>query len=249
MKAVVPLPRARAAKRRPRRTRPETRTRRQGGERARRLHVLVTAGPTREHLDPVRFLSNESSGRMGFAVADAAARRGHRVTLVAGPVALPTPAGVTRIDVISARDMLAAARRAFREADALVMAAAVADFRPRRRLAGKWRKKDDGSATARLELVQNPDILATLGRDKGRGPGRPARVVVGFALETGGEGERRALAKLERKNADWIVLNDARALNASRASVTLLGRDGTRRRLSRREKSAIAEVLVDLLER
>jgi phosphopantothenoylcysteine decarboxylase/phosphopantothenate--cysteine ligase len=208
----------------------------------------VTAGPTREHLDSVRYLSNESSGRMGFAVAEEAARRGHRVTLVAGPVSLPTPTGVTRIDVVSARDMLAAARTSFRSADALVMAAAVADFRPRRRLAGKWRKKDDGTDSAVLELVRNPDILATLGRSKGRGPGRAPRRVMGFALETG-DGERRALAKLRRKNADWIVLNDDSALNAERASVILFGSDGTRRRLRRRTKREIAGVLVDLVER
>jgi len=218
------------------------------GPRRPRLHVLVTAGPTREHIDAVRYLTNESSGRMGFAVAEAAARRGHRVTLVAGPVHLPTPAGVTRIDVVSARDMLAAARTAFRSADALVMAAAVADFRPRRRIAGKWRKKDGDSETAVLELVRNPDILATLGRAKGRGGGLPARRVVGFALETGA-GERRALAKLRRKNADWIVLNDDSALNAERASVILFGSDGSRRRLRPRTKREIAAVLVDLVER
>jgi len=214
----------------------------------RRLHVLVTAGPTREHLDSVRFLTNESSGRMGFEVAAAAARHGHRVTLVTGPVHLLTPPGVVRVDVVSAREMLAASRAAFRDADALVMTAAVADFRPRRRIAGKWRKKDDGADTADLELVRNPDILATLGRAKGRGAGRPARRVVGFALETG-EGERRALAKLRRKRADWIVLNDDSALNAERASVILFGSDGSRRRLPPCTKREIAEVLVELVER
>jgi len=211
------------------------------------LHILVTAGPTREHIDPVRFLSNESSGRMGFAVAEAAARRGHRVTLVAGPVGLPTPAGVERCDVVSARQMLAQARKAFRSADALVMAAAVADYRPRRRWAGKWRVKDRRAESATLELVRNPDILATLGRDKARGRSRPPRRVVGFALETA-QGDRRALAKLRHKNADWIVLNDDSALNAERASVILFGSDGSKRRLRRRSKRAIAEVLVELVE-
>ena len=214
----------------------------------RKLHVLVTAGPTREHVDPVRFLSNESSGRMGFAVAEAAARRGHRVTLVAGPVALATPRGVERIDVVSARDMLAAARRAFREADALVMAAAVADFRPTRRLAGKWRVKDGGRASARLELVQNPDILATLGREKARGRAARPRIVVGFALETT-RGAERARAKLERKRADWMVLNDESALNAERSSATVFGRDGSVLLLRSKPKRAIAETLVDLVER
>ncbi len=206
----------------------------------RKRRVVVTAGPTREHVDPVRYLSNESSGRMGFEIAAAAAARGFAVTLVAGPVALPTPAGAQRIDVVSAREMLAATRRAFQGAEALFMAAAVADWRPRRRLAGKWRAKDSGAESARLELARNPDILATLARNKGR------RLVVGFALETGA-GERRAAAKLRRKNADYIVLNDASALNARRTSVTILGSDGTTRRLAGRSKAAVARVLVDLL--
>ena len=205
--------------------------------RARR--VVVTAGPTREHVDPVRFLSNESSGRMGFAIAAAAAARGDRVTLVAGPVHLPTPEGVRRLDVVSARDMLKATREAFKEADALYMCAAVSDWRPRRRLAGKWRKKDDGGETASLELVRNPDIVASVARSKGE------RLVVAFALETG-DGLRRAQAKMRRKGTDYIVLNDASALSAARASVTLLGRDGSVLRLRGRAKEEIAEVLVGL---
>ena len=142
-----------------------------------RPHVVVTAGPTREHIDPVRFLSNESSGRMGFAIAEQAVRAGCRVTLIAGPVELPTPKGVRRIDVVSAREMLAALRKAFSGADILFMAAAVADYRPRRRLTGKWKKSEQGGGDAVLELVENPDLLATVARSKGE------RLVVGFALE------------------------------------------------------------------
>lgn len=210
---------------------------------ARRVpHVVVSAGPTREYVDPVRFLSNVSSGRMGFAIAAAAARRGWRVTLVAGPVGLATPRGVERIDVVSAREMLAAVRRAFAGADALFMAAAVADWRPAVRLRGKWRAKDDGATRARLELVRNPDLLATVARRKG------TRLVVGFALETGA-GLRRARAKLARKNADFIVLNDASALNREVATVTILATDGTVERHERRAKSEIARVLVGLLAR
>lgn len=204
------------------------------------LHVVVTAGPTREYVDPVRYLSNVSSGKMGFEIAAEAARRGCEVTLVAGPVRLETPAGVERVDVESAREMLAAVRKAFRGADALVMAAAVADWRPARRLAGKWRKKDDGTDTAVLELVKNPDVLATVARNKGR------RVVVAFALETG-DGERRARRKMARKNADFVVLNDASALNAERSSVTILGRDGSRRALARKPKREIAGALIALV--
>jgi len=207
-----------------------------------RKHVLITAGPTREHLDPVRYLTNESSGRMGFELAAAAARAGHRVTLVAGPVHLPTPPGVARVDVVSARDMLRAARRLFRGADALYMCAAVADWRPLRKRAGKWRKEAEPEEVAKIELVRNPDILATLARRKG------ARLVVGFALETGA-GEARARAKLRRKNADFVVLNDERALGAETTSIVLLGRDGTRRELVGRTKRAAAEFLVRLVSR
>lgn len=208
----------------------------------RRLRVLVTAGPTREHVDPVRYLTNESSGRMGFELAAAARRAGHAVTLVTGPVQLPTPRGVERVDVVSARDMLAAARRAFRGADALLMCAAVADWRPLRKRAGKWRKEGVRQEIAKIELVRNPDILATLAARKGR------RVVVGFALETGA-GEARARRKLARKKADYIVLNDAAVLGAARTTVTVLGRDGSRRRLAGVTKRAAAEAIVALLAR
>jgi phosphopantothenoylcysteine decarboxylase/phosphopantothenate--cysteine ligase len=209
--------------------------------RASRLRVVVTAGPTREYVDPVRYISNESSGRMGFEIAAEAARRGHRVTLIAGPVALETPPDVMRVDVVSARDMLAALRKAFRSADVLYMSAAVADWRPKRRLSGKWRKKDSGGDTARIDLVENPDVLASVARAKG------SRLVVGFALETG-NGERRAEAKLHRKNLDYVVLNDASALNATRTTVTILGGDGSRKSLRRRSKRDVARVLIDLAD-
>lgn len=211
---------------------------------SRGLRVVVTAGPTREYIDPVRYLSNESSGRMGFAIAAAAARAGHAVTLIAGPVALETPKGVRRVDVVSARDMRKATRSAMRRADALFMAAAVADFRPKRRLAGKWRAKDAKRASATLELAENPDILAEIAAD--RGP--RVRWIVGFALETG-DGERRARAKLDRKGADYVVLNGASALNRARTSVIILGADGSRRRMTDRTKDDVARELVGLLAR
>jgi phosphopantothenoylcysteine decarboxylase/phosphopantothenate--cysteine ligase len=207
-----------------------------------RLHVVVSAGPTREYVDPVRFLSNESSGRMGFAIAAAAAEAGHRVTLVAGPVELPTPEGVRRVDVVSARDMLAAVRGAFQEADALIMAAAVADWRPARRLAGKWREKDKGSYRSELRLVRNPDILASVARRKGE------RIVIGFALETG-EGLRRARAKLVRKNADFVILNGPAVLNSELAQVTILDEDGGLEHVEQASKEKIARAIVALLVR
>lgn len=207
---------------------------RRGGRR-----VVVTAGPTHEHLDPVRYLANESSGRMGFAIAEAAARAGDRVVLVAGPVGLATPPGVRRVDVVSAREMLREVRAAFRQADALYMAAAVCDWRPARRLRGKWRAKDTGAERAVLELVRNPDIVATVARRKG------TRLVVGFALETA-DGRARALAKLRAKGLDYIVLNDPSALGAERTAVTILGRDGSEQRLAGRSKRAVARVLLAL---
>ena len=208
---------------------------RKGGKR----RVLVTAGPTRERIDPVRYLSNDSSGKMGFAIAEAAVAAGHEVLLIAGPVELETPKGVKRIDVESAREMLAEMRSAFPECDTLFMAAAVCDFRPARRLRGKWRKKDVGQERASLELIPNPDILGSITRRKGD------RLVVGFALETS-DGLRRATEKLERKRMDYVVLNGPSALNAAKTSVKILGRDGSQRDLVGRTKSAVAKVLVAL---
>jgi phosphopantothenoylcysteine decarboxylase/phosphopantothenate--cysteine ligase len=212
-------------------------------KRSKSLRVLVSAGPTREHVDPVRFLSNESSGRMGFAIAAAAVEAGHSVTLVAGPVDLPTPAGVQRIDVVSAREMDRALRASFSRCDALYMAAAVADWRPARRRAGKWRAKDDGSTQARIDLVRNPDLL--LGLTRGRR--QPRRTVVAFALETG-DGERRARAKMHKKGADWIVLNDPSALGGNSTRVRILGAEGIEFALPTQSKSAVARRLVELLE-
>lgn len=162
------------------------------------MRMLVTAGPTREPIDPVRFISNRSTGRMGFALAGQAARRGHSVTLVAGPVTLPTPAGVVRVDVETAREMLAAVESALDACDALVMCAAVADFRPAQASAVKLKKRDMSSS---LLLVPNPDILATVLPRKGR------RLFVGFAAETGNP-EPEARRKLEQKGLDLIVAND-----------------------------------------
>lgn len=163
-------------------------------------HVLVTAGPTAEALDPVRVLTNRSSGRQGFEIAGALARLGARVTLVAGPVSLPTPAGVTRVDIESAREMLAACQAAL-PADAAVCVAAVADWRPDEAFGIKLKKGKDGPPA--ITLVENPDILATLAAHT---PARP-RIVVGFAAETN-DVEVHARAKLTRKGCDWIVAND-----------------------------------------
>jgi len=162
-------------------------------------HVLVTAGPTHEPIDPVRYIANRSSGKQGYAIAAAAARAGARVTLVSGPVALPTPPGVDRIDVETAREMAEAVRRSL-PADAAVMVAAVADWRTEDYVPEKMKKR--GSAPPALRLTENPDILAMVSvSDK-----RP-RLVVGFAAETEKVLEH-AKDKRKRKGADWIVAND-----------------------------------------
>ena len=163
-------------------------------------HVLVTAGPTHEPIDPVRYIANRSSGKQGFAIAAAAARAGARVTLVAGPVHQPTPAGVDRLDVETAREMLAAVEAAL-PADAAIMVAAVADWRTAD-AADQKLKKDGSGKPAPLALVENPDILATLGKHADR----PA-LLIGFAAETQKVAEH-AQAKRARKGADWIVAND-----------------------------------------
>ncbi len=162
-------------------------------------HLIVTAGPTHEPIDPVRYLANRSSGKQGFAIAEAAARAGARVTLIAGPVALPTPPGVDRVDVETAQQMADAVASAL-PADVAVMVAAVADWRPATHSPAKIKK--NGDAPAPLVLAENPDILATLAHS----PQRPA-LVVGFAAETDALLDH-AQAKLARKGCDWIVAND-----------------------------------------
>lgn len=168
------------------------------------LRVVITAGPTREYLDSVRFISNPSSGKMGYAIAAAAAEAGHRVTLITGPVELPPPRGVHIIRVETAAEMLRATMRAFRQADAAVFAAAVCDYRPRRRAAHKLPKKQSAHT---LELVPTADIAAACGRIKGR------RITIAFALEDH-DGHRHAEQKLRRKNCDAIVLNEPSAIGS-----------------------------------
>jgi phosphopantothenoylcysteine decarboxylase / phosphopantothenate---cysteine ligase len=208
-------------------------------------HVVVTAGPTVEDLDPVRFITNRSSGKMGFAIARGAVRRGARVTLIAGPVALEAPAGVTRVDVRSALDMQAALAHALGEglrgADALVMCAAVSDYRARAPSPTKLKRS---SAEVQLELVPNPDLLAEIGRARtGRAP-----YLLGFAVETeqGERLEQAARLKLERKRVDGIVAN---------AASDTLGRDDTRALLVTADathplsgsKQAVGEEIVEFL--
>jgi phosphopantothenoylcysteine decarboxylase/phosphopantothenate--cysteine ligase len=164
------------------------------------IKALVTAGPTREPVDPVRFLANHSSGKQGYAIAAALAAAGAQTTLVSGPVSLAAPAGVKLVHVTTAREMLAASEAAL-PADVLVMAAAVADWRPDTVANGKLKKSTD-RVVPLIRLVENPDILATLAQ----GAARP-RLVIGFAAETE-DVVQNAVAKRTRKGADWIIAND-----------------------------------------
>lgn len=201
------------------------------------LRFLVSAGPTFEDIDPVRFIGNRSSGRMGFAVAEAAAREGAEVTLVAGPVALATPAGVERIDVRSAREMRDAVLAQASRHDVFVSAAAVGDFRPSTVAPQKLKKSGDGGLE--LALVQNPDILAEVAAS----PQRP--FVVGFAAETENV-EEYARAKLERKKLDLIAANRVGADCGFERddNALLLLWPGGREELAQADKRALARALV-----
>ena len=207
------------------------------------MRLLVSAGPTREFVDPVRFLSNRSTGKMGYAVARAAVEAGHEVVLVSGPVSLKPPPGLAAfVPVVSARDMLAALRRAVAAADALVMTAAVADFRPAR---VSRRKIHKGAMPDSIRLVPNPDILATLARRKGR------RVFIGFAAET-----ERAVAgaaqKLRAKGLDLVVANDVTLPGAGFGVdtniVTFVRPDGTAEALPVLPKLDVARRIVAEVE-
>jgi len=201
--------------------------------------ILLTAGPTQENFDPVRFLTNRSSGRMGYAVAEAAAQRGANVILISGPTVLETPAGVRRVNVRTALEMLHAVEEHFAQANITVFAAAVADYRPADPSSHKI-KKTGSEITLRLQ--QNPDILATAARKKGN------RLVVGFAAETDNVAEN-ARKKLREKDADLIVANDVTAEGAGfdvdTNVVTLLARDGRDLALPKLTKREVAHRILD----
>lgn len=203
--------------------------------------ILVTAGPTIESMDPVRFISNRSSGKMGYALARIASRRGASVVLVSGPTGLKPPSGVTFVDVLSAEDMRAAVLARWTECDAVIKAAAVADYRPRETSGRKVKKGPEGRV---LDLVCNPDILAELGRDREDG----ACVLVGFAAETESLLEN-AQEKLQRKNVDIIVANDVSrpdaGFDADTNLVNILHRDGRVEALPMMTKDEVADRILD----
>lgn len=207
--------------------------------------VMITAGPTREKLDPVRFISNYSSGKMGYALAEEAARRGARVILVSGPVDLEVRNPLIEVRrVESAEEMLAEARKAFAGSDIAIMCAAVADYRPAAVSPSKLKRGDSPAMT--LELVRNPDIAATLGSEK-----RPGQTLVGFALETD-DAIAHGADKLRRKNLDMIVVNSLADKGAGFGTdtnlVTIITADGRRTAGTLKPKSAVAADIIDSIE-
>lgn len=207
--------------------------------RRRKLHIVITAGPTREYLDTVRFISNPSSGKMGYGIARAAAAAGHQVTLVSGPVALPLPTGVRTVQVETGAEMSRATKRAFKSADAAILCAAVCDYRPARAFSKKMPKSANGLP---LLLVPTEDIAAALGKMKKH------RITIGFALEDH-DGRKHALGKLKRKRFDAIVLNDLGNIGGDRAAATLILPDGTSEQWHGQSKQRMGQRIIDLLEK
>lgn len=209
---------------------------------------LITSGPTREHIDPVRYLSNGSSGRMGHELAAAAAARGWDVDLVSGPVALAAPPGVRVTRVVSASDMFAACEPLFPQCDVFIAVAAVCDYKPRVASSEKTKKSDSTTRSdggMMLELVRTVDILKTLAAKK-----TPAQCVVGFAAETRNV-EDYARKKLSEKNLDWIVANDVGkpgiGMDAPDNAILMLSRDGARLDFGPAAKSAVARFILDCI--
>ncbi|RYM07226.1 bifunctional phosphopantothenoylcysteine decarboxylase/phosphopantothenate--cysteine ligase CoaBC [Sporolactobacillus sp. THM7-7] len=211
-----------------------------GGARLKGKKIIVTAGPTREALDPVRFFSNYSSGKMGYAIAEAAYRAGAEVTLITGPTALHPPFGVSVIRVESAREMFDALTRRFSDADAVVKAAAVADYRPAEISLGKI-KKTEGPYV--FKMVRNPDILKTLGQRK------TDQLLVGFAAETD-HLEENARKKLKDKHLDMLVANKAEdSFGKNTNTVTFYFADGKKQRFREMPKQHVAEKICEALAR
>jgi phosphopantothenoylcysteine decarboxylase/phosphopantothenate--cysteine ligase len=200
--------------------------------------ILITSGPTRQYLDPVRYLTNASSGRMGAALAAAAIERGHAVVIVSGPVEVDYPLAAEVIPVVSTEDMLAAARAAFARCDGLIGAAAPCDYRPEHVEEHKIAKTGEPLL---LRLIETDDVVATLGCEKGR------RWVVGFALETD-DHRLRALAKLERKCCDLMVSNSVEAISSPDNSVEILDPRGAVVRQASGSKEDVAREILAVIE-
>ena len=206
------------------------------------MRIVISAGPTREAIDPVRFITNRSTGKMGYAIARAAVKMNLQTVLVSGPVNLTAPEGVEFVPVESAAEMAEAMKKAAADADIIVMAAAVADYRPKQYSASKV-KKSDGDMC--IELERTEDILLSLGKNK-----KPGQILVGFAAETD-DLLQNAQGKLERKNLDYIAANivgvPGRGFGADNNAITLLSRNGSRTEFALQSKEALAESLLKFI--
>lgn len=202
------------------------------------MRILITAGPTREYLDDVRYLSNASSGRMGYALATEAVSRGHQVVLVTGPVDLTPPTGCEVCSVQTTDDMRMACEAAFPKCDGVIAAAAVCDYKPLHRITGKI-AKTGGPIT--IEMIETDDVLAGIGRQKGN------RWIVGFALEAANSREN-ALQKLRAKNCDVVVLNDPSAIGSLTNSVELIDASGQPIASWDGSKEEVAHALIGWIE-
>ncbi len=203
-------------------------------------HLLITSGPTRQYLDPVRFLTNGSSGRMGQALSESALRAGHRVTIISGPVEVQYPAAAEVVWVTTTDEMLEAARRLFPDCDGAIGVAAPCDYRPQRVESRKIAKTGEPLV---LHLVETPDVIAELGQHK-----RPDQWVVAFALETD-DHRFRALRKLEQKSCDLIIVNGASAIQAVDTSVEVINRAGEVLLAASGSKPEVAARILELIER
>lgn len=207
-------------------------------------HVLVTAGPTYEEIDPVRFIGNYSSGKMGYALANECYRRGAKVTLISGPVGLPHPhSGIDVVHVTSACEMLAACENVFPATDIAIMCAAVADYRPAEKATKKIKREEDGIES--ITLVKNPDIAATLGRMK-----KPSQLLIGFALETN-DAIQNAESKLKRKNLDAIVVNSlaecGTGFGTDTNRIDFIERNGNVKSFGLKPKTEVARDIIDCI--
>jgi phosphopantothenoylcysteine decarboxylase/phosphopantothenate--cysteine ligase len=200
--------------------------------------VLITSGPTRQYLDPVRYLTNASSGRMGKALAEAMLAAGHQVVIVSGPVEVEYPPAAEVASVVSTEEMLSACRELFPACDGLIGVAAPCDYRPVRVAEGKIQKTGQ---PLELHLIETPDVVATLGAEK-----KPGQWLVGFALETDDQ-RLRALAKLEKKSCDLMVLNGPQAMNAPTNEVELLDKQGQVIAVFRGNKEDVARGIVGVI--
>lgn len=201
--------------------------------------ILITSGPTRQYIDPIRYLSNASSGQMGRALASAAATLGHEVVIVTGPVSIEYPSAATVVPVVSTEDMLEASIKEFASCDGLIATAAPCDYRPQRVASEKIAKTGEPLL---LQLIETPDIVATLATQK-----HPRQWLVGFALETNDQ-HIRALAKLESKNCDLVVLNGPQTIDATTASVEIIEPHGHILAALQGTKQVVAQQILDVIQ-